>query len=390
MVLMAVCLCQPVLFMTGIDTRVVSDSFYLLHYFMFFAPLLMALVALIRGNKVPYVPPIVLSFFYLLLGFIYQDQIYNYLYVIVCCHVCFYVSYYDRICVGDMYRVFTALFLLTTAYAFFEFHFHLGPYISVYLTSSSYDNYYTISRAVGLLGNPLLLCCVAVFFLALTFNNSFIKERVSLLMVLICIYVLLIVVSRTAVAAFLGMLFFYIVCSRQYKSLVSVFALFLVIIAAYFLANYYLGDVIDNLRYRMMYSERTHRLSGIETTYNILQSRPFGLGAKDFGTKVLPFAGAGKEEGINTLDNFFFTQIAYYGLLGIVVIYFYLFYFIRSFRYRKSQPSFFKQIMMLFVAFFLIGLSFDLEAYSHITTIVYGLLGILFSNYIRVSNSNES
>lgn len=383
MVLMSVCLCNPVLVMTGIDTQVVTNTFYQIHYFLFLQPVFMAIITLLKGKRIPYVQPLFLSLVYIVLGLSFGDQIYNYLYVIVCTHVIFYVCYYDKVSMDKMYLILSILFLITTIYTILEFHFGWGPYNSVYETSRSYHSSYSISRAVGLLGNPLLLCSVAVIVLVSSLNRTFRNKRFPILVVLLCIYIMLIVVSRIAVIALIGVFLFYYILSGNRRSLSRFLFLIALFVGAFLLAKYFFPDVLDNLLYRIRFSERGHRLSGIDTTINILSSNPFGLGSRDFGIKVLPYAGVGKEEGINTLDNFFLTQFAYYGILGFLMIYYYLFYFLRAFKYKTSCPEFFKQASLLFVGIILIGLSFDFEAYYHITIIVYGLLGILYSNYLR-------
>lgn len=389
LITISICLCRPVIFMTGADENMVAGTFYLLHYFIFAFPMLLAIINILKHRSFPFIAPIVLSLIFIAIGVIYGDQVFNQLYSVVCIHLFFYVCYYDKLSIKETFLGLTVLFTITAIYAALEYHLHFCPYSMIYLTSSSYDSVYSIGRAVGLLGNPLILCCVATFYLVTVLNSNFRGEKINMVLICLSIYILLIVTSRTSIAVLVGIMVIFLYLSQMYKSPKRLFLIVSFALCMILAAQYYLPDVIDNLVYRMMYSERSHRQSGLETCLNILADQPFGLGAKNFGQKVLAYAAAGKEEGINTLDNFFLSQIAYYGILGIIVIYYYLYYFFVALRKWKYDKVFSYQIGLYALAFCLIGFSFDLESYPHLNIVLYGILGLTFGYYSRINETIE-
>ena len=380
LVIMSLCLCRPVLFYGGFEASAVRGYFLYLNYFYFFLPLVLSIILILKRKLIPYISALFLSFVYILIGLIYNDQIYHQFYIISCTHLAFFVCYHDRIPLKDTFKLFSVLFILTAIYAALEFHFKICPYSEVYYLSNSYDNINSVGRAVGLFGNPLILCVVAIIYLAFLYSQNLSFKNVPYLLVLICIYVLLIVVSRTAIISFIGLSIVYFFSSRIFKTITRTVRFTFFFLVTALLLSVFFGDVIDSLTFRLEYSTASHRLSSYQTTINILSDKLFGLGSRDFGQKIIPYAAAGKEEGINTLDNFFLTQFGFYGILGFIMIYYYLFYFIKSFNYRRTNPVFFRQILLFFTAFCLVGFSFDLEAYFNIDFIIFGLLGLIFSN----------
>ena len=80
-----------------------------------------------------------------------------------------------------------------------------------------------------------------------------------------------------------------------------------------------------------------------------------------------------------TLDNFYLTQILYYGVFAIFPILFYLYYFIKVLFLRKSNKDLFHTVILCFLPWILIGFSFDIEAFMQLSLLYFGLLGYVWS-----------
>ena len=59
-----------------------------------------------------------------------------------------------------------------------------------------------------------------------------------------------------------------------------------------------------------------------------------------------------------------------------------------GYKFRHKDINIFKSVCLLFIAWSMIGFSFNLESYVQCTLMVYGIIGYLFGNIQRRSTYN--
>ena len=379
-ILIAIAMCQPNVTSEELDFAIglgYSRSYY---YGLFIMPVIVLILLLMKRNRIPLRAPIYLSVVFFILGLCYNLSLTNILYALVASVVAFLIGYFDRLDFSHYFYLFTIILIITTIYAALEFHLRICPYNEFYMTSQGYVAA-ILKRAQGLLGNPLILLSFATFYLALLSAYAIENNKILVLPLLACIYLCLIVVSRTAVISLLVFFLLYKFYSKS--SLRLNIPLLLVVGIACYGAYYFLNETVGDLLYRLQNSDLMHRESGFTIVPNILHDNFFGLGFENYSTSLKKYATSGFNTDVDTLDNYFLTQIAHYGYLGILVLLLYLYYFIAYFRSRLMIKKS-KEILFLFVAFSITGFCFDFLAFNNVSLFVYIMIG---SAYSRCNNT---
>lgn len=373
-ILIAMAMCQPNVASEEVDLAIGINYTRYYYYSLFILPVIVTFINLNRNNRVPLKAPIFLSVVFFLLGLIYNVDLNKIVYPIVATYAAFLVGYYDRIDFPQYFNLFSIILIITAIYAALEFHFRICPYNDFYTTSQGYVAA-ILKRAQGLLGNPLILLTFATFYLATHSAYAVEHKKITVLPLLVCIYLCLIVVSRTAVVS---MLFFFLLYHFYSKSSLRLkLPLLFAVGLACFGAYYFLTETVGDLIYRLQNSDVMHRQSGFTIVSNILRDNFFGVGFDNYSASLRKYATSGFNTDVNSLDNFFLTQIAHYGLLGVFVLLFYLYYFLVYFRSRRMRKKS-KEILFLFAAFTITGFSFDFEAYNNVCLFVYIMIGSAF------------
>ena len=375
-ILVAIAMCQPNVASEEVDLALSLNFTRYYFYSLFIIPIVVLFINNINKNdKIPLKAPIILSILFFFLGLIYNRDLTNILYPIVATHVAFLVGYFDRIDFRRYFILFSIVLIITAIYAVLEFHFRICPYIDFYTTSQGYVSA-ILKRAQGLLGNPLILLVFATFYLSIHCFNAVAYNKIYVFPLLVCMYICLIVVSKTAVVSLLFFFLLYIFYGKA--SLKQKIPLLIVVGIACFGAYYFLTETVGDLLTRFQYSDSAlHRQSGLTVVKNILSDNFFGVGFDNYSASLRKYATSGFNTNVNSLDNFFLTQIAHYGFLGIFVLLFYLYYFFAYFRSRRMRKQS-KEMLFLFVAFTITGFSFDFEAYNNVCLFVYIMIGSAF------------
>ena len=318
------------------------------------------------------------SFFiilYILLSILYQNDITKTLLMIAGTHIAFCIGRYDGITPNQAFKLFGFCFLFTFFYTVLEYHYRVCPYMFIYKSTSLFG--LEIQRAQGLLGNPLLLCSITMLFLTCIFLNALEKGRFNKFYLVICLYLALIVMSRTSIFTGAILFVFYTFYSKTLYSFKNLVFTLVAIVLFYFTVQYYFSGIIFNLEERFVTGNYAHRESALSTTLNVLKDHPLGLG-NQLAVQIQHYASEGFKEEMTTLDNFLCTQFSVYGYLGILLILFYWYYnykMIFKWNNKKNQ-----QVgVFLIMYFLLIGMSFDLEAYINMNLPYYIIISSFFN-----------
>lgn len=374
-VIISMCLCYPAAFSSGTD---VGGNYLVLEKTLCIIPLILSsFFYFFHRNRKENVVAYHFALFYLLYSIIQSDNLLQCLFRVVGTHIAFYIGYNDGLNKEDIFKLFTLSFIFVSIYAGLEYYMKICPYIGIYLSSNAYSNT-LIPRAIGLMGNPLLLCCIAVFYQAIIFVNAYTTGKFDYLAELMCLFVAIIVTSRTTLFALVFLFILYIFVKRKKITLKSFLIGTCFVFIIFLFADIYFFDVIDNLIERFSTGDQTHRQSSIFTALNFLYNYPFGVGYSKFRYLLNNFAASGFEYGLVTLDDFICTQFAVFGIFGVIMIGFYLSYNLKLLRNKNVSNE--NRIANVFIlsSFLLIGFSFDLEAYFHILMIYFLILGNIY------------
>lgn len=374
-VIISMCLCYPAAFKMGTD---VGDNYLVLEKALFIIPLILSsFFYFVHIDRKKTIVAHLFVLFYLLFSIMQSDNLLQCLFRIVGTHVAFYIGYNDSLSKKDIFKLFTLSFIFVSIYAGLEYYMKICPYIEIYLSSHAYSNT-LIPRAIGLMGNPLLLCCIAVFYQAIIFVNAYITGKFDYIAELMCLFVAIIVTSRTALFALSFLFILYIFVKRKMFTFKSFFIGTCFVFIIFLFSDMYFFDVINNLIERFSTGDQTHRQSSIFTALNFLCNYPFGVGYSKFHYLLNNLAASGFEYGLVTLDNFICTQFAVFGIFGPIMIGFYLYYNLKLLKSKTVCNE--NKIANIFIlsSFLLIGFSFDLEAYFHILMIYFLILGNIY------------
>ena len=373
-ILLAIAMCQPNVASDEVDFLIGLRFTRYYYYSLFILPVIVLIINIIKKNRILLKTPIFLSIVFFFLGLIYNLGLTNIVYPIVATYVAFLVGYFDRIDFPRYFILFSIVLVITAIYAALEFHFRICPYNDFYMTAPGYVAA-ILKRAQGLLGNPLILLSTATFYLSIHSAYAVERKKIAMFPLLVCIYLCLIVVSRTAVVA---LLFFFLLYQFYSKSSLKLkIPLLIVVGLACFGAYYFLTETVGDLLYRLQNSNVSHRQSGFTIVSNILSDNFFGLGFENYAASLRRYATSGFNTDVDSLDNFFLTQIAHYGFFGIIVLLFYIYYFLVYFRSRQMRKQS-KEILFLFVAFTISGFCYDFLAFNNVCVFVYIMIGSAF------------
>ena len=378
-VLLSICLCQPTITSDEFDIGYISRLFSSFFYVLLFLPFIISLFFFfIKGYK-PLKNTILISFIFIIIGLIYGLSLPDIIYKIIVTHFAFYIGFYDRLNFESLFRVYGITVLITTIYAIIDYFIGVTPYTIIYDSLVDYSQYdWYVKRASGLLGNPLILLLVATFYQALICYKGIIAGKLPIIPQLICLTLSLIVVSRTALLSCVVFLFFYLINSKRKisgKQIMSITVLFLCCTLG---VMYFFSDTLNDLILRLSTGNNLHRQSSFQVTYNILSDNIFGIGFDNYAYLLNKYAAEGTNTNVHTLDNFFLTQLAHYGIIGFYVLYFYVYYFLHYIKNWKIA-KWNKEIFYLILAFFISAICFDFEAYNNICFVVFVLIGNSFS-----------
>lgn len=387
MILVAICLCQSSVTNENLDSSYINNLFAYFYYVLLFIPLLIFVILYIKGYKIPFKEPIGLSIVFIIIGLIYGLHIVQIIYIIVVTHIAFLIGYFDNLDEDSMFRLYSLTILISAIYAGLEYYLGVSPYLMISYNTNEYLYSSFIKRASGLLGNPLILLLIVIFYQAIICYRAIKIGKIPIIPQLLALFLSLIVVSRSAVLSIIVFFILYLIYSKSKFSLKQITYLSVFVILTGLTITNFMGDTFNDLSYRLANSDKLHRQSSFSVTTNILQDNIFGVGFDNFANSLYRYAAIGTNVNVNTLDNFFLSQLAHYGIIGLFVIYFYLYYFILYIK-KKKYYSLNKELFFLLVAFFISAIMFDFEAYHHVSFIIYTLIGGAFARLHKNQKTN--
>lgn len=299
-------------------------------------------------------------------------------YIIIFIHCMFYICYHDKIKLEVMFQGFSLVFIFTSFYALMHYFLNTGPYIA--LIDRSYAEslgYVFIRRAQGLQCSSLVLSAICMLFHSLILARFLKTRKMAVAMELLCIFVSILTVSRTVLAVMAVQFVLLLYFNRKLR--IRTVVIFASVIGLFY--YYVLSDTVamQDL-YNRMENRSVHRESGYSTTWEIFSLHPFGVGKQRVARYMHEYNTGGIEEELVTLDNFYLTQIASYGILSFVSFYFYMFYFFkipRQLKIRENRQA----LLLIIITWCLLGLSFDVESFEPVTVSCFAMLGILFRKF---------
>lgn len=312
----------------------------------------------------------------LLLQLFYENNPKDFILGYLSTYLFLFICYNEKVKIQLFYFFLSWIFLFTFCYAILEYHFSFCPYNIVYFLFLDTDVY----RAKGLLGHPLILCEFALFYSSILFIKMYISnvlKKSDLLLYVLCLYLLLITGSRTALfGGIIELIIFFTFSYRRYK--LNKIILFLCGFGMLLFLFYFFNiDKFDYL-YGRFSDGAEHREAGFSTVFSMFHDNIYGVGPQNVGKKMFTYAKTGLLQ-INTLDNTYLTLLGGYGVFCV-------FPFINLFlpliySFFKKEKNYIFVFCMLYIPLFAVGFSFDFESYILVSLLYYGSSGF-FMRYL--------
>ena len=282
----------------------------------------------------------------------------------------------------QVFKILDLVFIFTAIYTILQQLFDISPYKIVYMMSRLIDSEMQAVRAKGLLGNPLILCGVTLFYQITLYIRYYYYKEMNIFMLLLSCVVLLLSGTRTRIIAGTVLYIVYFIQSKSYKSIKILLYNISALIGISFFLIYFLGDYIYSVYERFLYASVEQRSEAFPSVMNMFAHNILGVGEGNVYTEVKKYA-TGFLELDFTFDNFFLSQIAAYGILCVISITFYFIYIKLAYQCKHKDINIFKSTCLIFITWSMIGFSFNLEAFVQCTYMVYGIIGFLFANVQR-------
>lgn len=273
------------------------------------------------------------------------------------------------------------LFFITAFYGIQEFLFMDSPYQFI---ANGTEDLALAGRARGILGHPLYLSGVTLFYQANLFVRYIITKKFSYIQELVCVMVALIVVSRTTIVV-MGveyLLFLFVI--KAYRSFKLVVANLILFSVAFFLIYHYVDELVIAIISRFLEDSTVSRESSYPAVMNLFFDNPFGVGYGNIMSSIYKggYNGEGFVDDFTTVDNLFLTQIAAYGIFSLVLIFYFFYFFILSIKNKRRHKLLAKCILLLYTPYILQSFTFDWETSKCLCFLLFGLTGFLYNfNY---------
>lgn len=283
------------------------------------------------------------------------------LYAVIYLSMMHFISSKDNMRTSSVFKYFDVIFICTGIYGILESFCGICPY--------EYDLNFAVFRASGLLGHPLVLAIVTLLYQVMLYVRYIYTKNFNFLLYFFSILVAMITVSRTVYIVYAVLLLYFLIVTKyfvRFKRIVALIAAAALIGAG---VIYFFPDLYEGIVYRFVNGEAYHREAAFATVEKLFRDKPFGVGIWQIDNVIATqgYATWGFIVGFGTLDNFFLTQIAAYGYFSIVAFYFYFQYY---FHFLKNLQAL-KLLCFLFLIWFSISFSFDLESYPAVL-IIFG------------------
>lgn len=299
----------------------------------------------------------------------------------------FVLCYYDKkISIEDVFVCFDILFIISLYYGISDFLFHNSPY--QYMTEATLSLNY--GRARGILGHALFLSGLAIIYQSIIFIRYMITNKFNYVQEFLCIIMALIVISRTtAIVMFVEFLLFFMFNFGKKKLKFLVLNIIVISIISYFVM-FFGSDIVKTLLIRFEDTEESHRLSAYSATLKLFSHNPIGVGYEHIMQEIIRghYYSYGFSKYFTTLDNYFLTQLAAYGIFASLTVYSYFYFLIKAIKQKIKFPLLFKVMILLYVPFILQSFTFNWDSSIFLCLMLFGLTGYLY-RYIKLLKINE-
>ena len=297
--------------------------------------------------------------------------------IIGCTYSFLFICYQDKkISLKDVFFYIDVLFAVSFIYGVLDYFFRLSPY--QFISNATFSEMW-INRAKGILGHPLYLSALVLFFQSTIFIRYLLYKRFTYFQEFICIIMALIVVSRTTVIVMLLEYILFIIINKGYKNIkFIVFNIMgLTIISLFFI--YFADSILIDIMLR--FNEGVGNRDGAwEPVMSLFVKNPIGVGYSNIMSSLSRgyYVDSEFNADFSTVDNLFLSQLAAYGVFGFFKIAYYFYFLYDAYKLRKKSPQFFKIIVLLYFPILLESFSFDWDGSIFLCLLVYGLIGYIY------------
>ena len=247
--------------------------------------------------------------------------------------------------------LFDYIFLCIFIYAILD-TFHRTPYEVIY-SDPNQNIMYLLEfsfRSKSLLGHPLYLSGVSLFYQVLLLIRYIYYKKFSWIKEFICIICILLSVSRTPIVILLVIVILYILLFRLYKNFSRVFGAFVVVLLFVLLLGLLGLNYVDMIVNRFDVGSIEHRLGAFQTTMNVLEQFPLGTGNSNLLDYIEKYhlGGQGYSETFKTMDNFYLTMLSAYSIFSISIFVFLFYFLYRAFKIRQFDEKKGNSIILLY------------------------------------------
>lgn len=311
----------------------------------------------------------------------YTDLI-NWINTFIYFYLFFYIASNEEISIKDFFYLLDVIFILTFVYVIIEVFFFYTPYISLYLDEINNQNVYE-GRARGLLGHPLILSSFLILYQSTLYFKLILYKKFHWILFIMTFIFGILTNSRTTILLMSIFVLYYFIINKIYKNPKKLLLLITILITGSTGIIYTMESLLLKVLERIHEDSLGHRQAAYGSTYNFFMDHILGVGYDGLTKKIVMggYAEKGLIKDFGTLDNFFLTQIGAYGIFSLLVFYFYFYIFLKVYRIRKINKNVYHCFLMLFISWFFIGLSFDLNFFLCILLAYSSLFGILMKEY---------
>lgn len=382
-VVMAMALCVPQYLFDDNDffQWVIGSKTQWIFLTIRFGIVLSAIYSIIEGRKIfPFWGVVILSVLFCLILFLYEnvfDSIWKIINMLLYVHLFLVWCYYDKLSFESVYRIISIIFVCIFVYAILQFHFNISPYRNWYLSANIGKEHI---HASGISGNALIFAAIVLCYHSVLLLRFLKEDKINIVLLLMTLYAALISIERTSILVIVIEWFVFFVMRKNMikKNLIILFLASFIIICAFSISSF--DNTIDIFMDRFEEGS-SHRFAAFPTVVAAISDNIYGVGESGVRRAMQWYGTSDLLKWFETLDNFYLTQILYYGVFAIFPLLFYLYYFIKAIFLRKTNKDLFHAILLCFLPWILIGFSFNINSFMQLSLLYYGVLGYLFSIY---------
>lgn len=302
-------------------------------------------------------------------------------------NVVFLFTYNSGISFKSFIRVLFVTFLPVLVYTILQNFYQFSIYTPITSVDLFANKDISNFRAFALFGHPLVLSAYLCFMFSIIIAAGFVSRKINYIFLILIIFCSLLTVSRTPIIIIGAISLFYIILSIRKFSLKQIFIFSLALVLATLVLENFFIDFVDNIILRFQTEKNvSHRFGAYFTGYNVIVDNLFGLGSEDIMIKIRQghYNAPGFWAYFSTIDSFYVSMVASYGILSFFYFRFFFQFLFKSFSLHHKSVNIFYAVIIIYVCFSLIGFSFDLQSYVIILFLLAFSMGIIFNKKNRL------